>query len=109
MKIGGIGRMTFRKICSLTRDELDSATDYAIDAIDLKPMAEEWSEKLIKMSADELTHAEHFYAMACEYYKKFEDNFKNVPDEIKNSMNELKEWYAHKSSYVKKLHSQYKG
>ena len=75
------------KIC----DEIEDAKDYAMQAIELKPMAPTWSKVLIEMASTELIHATNLHKMFSEYYQKITESYKEIPDYIE----EMKEQVMH--------------
>lgn len=88
-------------------DELHGAKCYIEKAIELKPMAPSWSNKLVEMSASELTHAEYLHGMFEEYYKKMGSAYKKIPKYVQDAYDAVSEVYESSANYIKELHTIY--
>ena len=86
-------------------DELESAKDYIKQAIEIKPMKEEWSAQLVQASAQELHHAEMFKNMLDDYYKIQHDLYKDkLPAYISECYEEVAGKYGTMRAEVLMLH-----
>lgn len=88
-------------------DELNGAQCYIEKAIELKPMAPNWSKKLVEMSASELQHAGYLHDMFMEYYKKMSEAYKRIPKYVQDAYDDVIKMYDSSVSYVKELHTIY--
>lgn len=88
-------------------DELEGAKCYIEKAIELKPMAPTWSNKLVEMSASELTHAEYLHEMFEEYYKRMANAYKKIPKYVQDAYDTISDIYNPSVSYIKELHTIY--
>ena len=101
--------MTMRDIREYMSDEINGATVYIHKAINLKPMAKDWADKLVKMSANELEHAEYLMDMAKDYYKQMEEAYPIVPKNIQDEYDCIKHTYKDGKAHVLEMHEWYKG
>ena len=88
-------------------DELEGAKCYIKKAIELKPMAPEWSKMLVEMSAAELKHAEYLHKMFGEYYKKISEAYTTVPSYIADIREEITEMYTECTVQIRAMHEMY--
>lgn len=90
-------------------DELCGAKDYIVKAIEIRAMAPAWADVLVKMSAEELDHAQRLYKMFEEYYVKQSASYNNNPPEyITGIRKEIVEMVTEKTTEVKYLHDMFK-
>ena len=88
-------------------EELDGAKEYASRAIELKPMAANWSKMLIEMAAAELNHANYLHKMLVEYYQKISATYSEVPDYIEESYKETCRCYTSNAAEAKYMIDMY--
>lgn len=91
------------------QDELRGACDYARRSIELKPMNKDWANTLMKMSQAELSHAENLYDMVTKYYKKLEESYMTVPENLEHCFDDIMSMFSKGVSEVKRLHEYYEG
>jgi rubrerythrin len=82
-------------------EELEGAKEYAVKAMELKPMAPTWSKMLIDMANAELTHAGYLYKMLVEYYQKIAASFNEVPEHIETLYRDSVRCYSTESANAK--------
>lgn len=88
-------------------EELDGAEEYIRYAIEIKPMASDWSKDLVAMSAAELDHAAKLWKMFDQYYKQLSDAFKMVPKYIEDDYRCVADKYDKKVYEIKHMHEMY--
>ena len=89
-------------------DELDGSKDYIKRALEIKPMNPEWGKNLVDMSAAELAHAKHLFAMFQEFYKKLKEEYGNkMPAYMEKINDDINEMYTECSAKIKYLHEMY--
>ena len=90
-------------------EELDGACSYVKKGIELRAMQSTWADKLVKMSAEELEHAKHFYKMFeeyCEIQKK--EYGGKLPYYIAEDWEAVASCFDRKVSHILQLHGEYK-
>lgn len=90
-------------------DELCGAKDYAQHAIEFKAMSKEWASLFLDMSSEELSHANHLYSMAKEYYNKISEAYEHVPATLSEIMECLSQDYVDLATKVRFMHELYNG
>lgn len=88
-------------------EELEGAKDYAMKAIELKPMAPNWGKILIDMANIELSHAASLYKMFVEYYQKIAGSFNETPQYVADMHKEVVKCYTHGSTEAKLIIEMY--
>lgn len=88
-------------------EELEGAKDYAMRAIELKPMAATWAKMLIEMATAELNHAAYLHKMLVEYYQKIAATYTEVPDYIETSYQETCRCYTSNAAEAKYIIDMY--
>ena len=89
-------------------DELNDACEYAKLGIELRGMTAEWSKMLMKMSEDELTHANDLYKMFTEYVQKISAPYSEQPKYVSDMVTEINSFYPDMVVKVKILHDMYR-
>lgn len=89
-------------------DELEGAKMYIKNALEIRPMNQQWSKTLLEMSVEELKHAMNIFKMAEEYYKLMKDSYTNVPKYIKETYDSIVECYTEECSSIKVMQEMYK-
>lgn len=90
-------------------EELSGAKEYAMNAIEIKPMSATWGSKLLEMSAQELAHAKNLFGMWQEYYGiQTKDRMNNIPDCFIDANEEITRMYVEESAKIQYMHQVYK-
>lgn len=90
-------------------EELEGAKDYAMRAMEIKPMSATWHGKLVEMSTQELAHAKQLFAMWQEYYGiQTKNRMDNIPEYLEKMNTCITETYLEELAKVQMIHSQIK-
>lgn len=88
-------------------EELEGAKDYIQRAIEIKAMDPSWGKMFYEMSVQELAHAQNFFKMAEDYYKKVTSAYSESPKYMDDCMHEITEIYTEQYSQIKVMHEMY--
>lgn len=88
-------------------EELEGAKDYIQRAIEIKAMDSSWGKMLYDMSVQELSHADNFFKMMQDYYKKVTSVYKKTPKYMEDCMDEAVEMYTEEHSAIKVMQELY--
>lgn len=90
-------------------DELEGSKDYAMKAMEIKPMSQSWHTKLVEMSSQELTHAKQLFTMWQEYYViQTKNRMDMIPEYLVDMNTCITEMYMNESARIQALHAQIK-
>lgn len=89
-------------------EEIEGAKLYIKNALEIKPMNQNWSKSFYDMSVEELKHATIIYKMAEEYYKIMSSTYQEVPKYISETYESIVSCYAEECSQVKIMQEMYK-
>lgn len=88
-------------------EELEGAKEYIRRAIEIKAMDPSWGKMFYDMSVQELSHADNFFKMFQDYYKKVTSVYKEPPDYMEECMDEIVKMYTEEHSAIKAMQDMY--
>lgn len=100
--------MDLESLSKLIEEELEGAMRYAKMAVELKPMTEAWSKKLMDMSTEEQKHANYLYSMFNEYCSKMAESLVDLPNYAKEIRSNTVDQYTKCMVKIKTIQEMYK-
>lgn len=100
--------MDLESIANLIEEELEGAMRYAKMGVELKPMTDVWSKKLMDMSVEEQKHAGILYSLFNEYCSKMAGSLNDLPDYAKEIRSKTIDRYTDCMVKIKAVQEMYK-